>query len=340
MQLNQLVNIVIPVYNVRGYLARCVDSALSQTHKNILIWLVDDGSTDGSNLICDEYAKRDTRVRALHKKNGGQASARNTALNCIELHGDLDKEFVTFVDSDDWIEPDFVEFLLKLLLSSNAEAAQCGHYITYSSTYEVKKNTNYKNIELDTKEALESILRNGIWDITVWNKMFRASIFRRLRFPEVRYYEDTAFAPLLTERLTRVIVSMEPKYHYVQRYSSTANGTSWTDRKLDFVPIGDGVADYILSVYPDLAKAALEKRVFVRLSTISQMVNAGHRDDARAKRMREFILQHAREMLFDGRASMRDKVGVLMLLPGLGFYRLVWSLYYILRRRRAIGKRA
>lgn len=335
--MNQLIHVVIPIYNVREHLERCIDSVLTQTHENICVWLVDDGSTDGSSQVCDEYARRDMRVQALHKENGGQASARNLALDQIERHWDAEKEFVTFVDSDDWVEPDYVEFLLDVLLTSGAEAAQCGHYITYSPTYEVQKNENHRLVELGTKDALESILRNGIWDITVWNKIFRASLFRDLRFPVGRYYEDTAIAPLLTERLNRVAVSMEPKYHYVQRYSSTANGTSWTDHKLDFVPIGDEVADHVLKLYPDLTKAALEKRVFVRLSTLSQMVNTGHLDVTRAKEIRAFICQHAWQVLLDKRASKRDKVGILMLLPGLGCYRVAWSLYYALRRRRAIG---
>lgn len=334
---NGLVNVIIPVYNVREYLARCVDSVLAQTYENIRVWLVDDGSTDGSAQVCDEFAARDRRVVVIHKENGGQASARNAALDRIEPTGSADGELIVFVDSDDWVELDYVEFLLRLLSASGADAVQCGHYVTYSSTREVEKNEDHRQIELTTRDALESVLRNGVWDITVWNKMFRASTFRDLRFPEVRYYEDTAIAPLFTERLGRVVVSMEPKYHYVQRYSSTANGTSWVDHKIDLVPIGDKVAEYVLGIYSDLADAAMEKRVFVRLSTLSQMVNTRHLDDERAGEMRRFVCDHARQVMRDPRASKRNKLGILMLLPGLGWYRLVWSLYYTLRRRRAIG---
>lgn len=331
-----LVNIIIPVYNVQEYVTGCVSSVLAQTYTNIRVWLVDDGSTDNSLLICEKYAERDGRIKVIHKENGGQASARNLALDRIESLGNAGGEYVTFVDSDDWVDSDYIEFLLKLINETDADAVQCGHYITYSTTHEVEKSKNHDVVELGRREALESVLRNGAWDITVWNKLFHMSTFHGLRFPEGRFYEDTAIAPLLTERFKRVAVSMEPKYHYVQRYSSTANGTIWTDRKYDFVSVGDEAAAYALSIYPDLTDAATEKRVFVRLSTLSQMVNTGYlnKGRAQAEEMRQFICENAAHVLLDRRASKRDKLGILMILPGLSWYRMVWSLCYTLRRRK------
>lgn len=337
----ELVNVIIPVYNVENYLERCLESVLVQTYANIRVWLVDDGSTDGSSLICDKYAEQDKRIEVIHKENGGQASARNLALDRIESLGGTEGEFVAFVDSDDWVEPDYIEFLIKLLRETSADAVQCGHYITYSVMHEVEKSRDHDIVEFGRKEALESVLRNGAWDITVWNKLFRMRTFCGLRFPEGKFYEDTAIAPLFTERLRRVAVSMESKYHYVQRYSSTANGTAWTNHKYDFISVGDEVAAYVLGIYPDLVDAAMEKRVFVRLSTLSQMVNTGYlnMDKARAKEMRQFVCENAMCILRDGRATGRDKLGVLMLLPGLSCYRVVWSLYYAMRRRKITKKK-
>ena len=337
--LSTLVNIIIPVYNVKEYLARCVDSVLAQTHENIRVWLVDDGSTDGSEQVCDEYAARDGRVVVIHKENGGLSSARNTGLDRIfSMAPERRGVYVAFVDSDDWVEPEFIEFLLDLLVTTGADVSQCGHYITFSESHEEDKCADYGLVMLDRVQAMESLCRNGRWDVTAWNKLYRLDLFEGLRYPRGKSYEDTFTAHLIAARASTFVVRMVPLYHYVQRYTSIANGLAWSDSKLDLIEAGDQMAAWISKYYPNLVDAAMEKRVFVRLSTLSQMVNTRHLDDERAGEMRRFVCDHAGQVLRDPYASKRDKLGILMLLPGLGWYRLVWSLYYTLRRRRAIGE--
>ena len=118
MSNNDLVSLIIPVYRVEKYLSRCLDSVLNQDYSNIEIILVDDGSPDSSPLICDEYAQRDPRISVIHKKNGGQSSARNAGLKVAKGH------YVNFLDSDDWIAPDTVSYALGLLKKYGAEAVQ------------------------------------------------------------------------------------------------------------------------------------------------------------------------------------------------------------------------
>lgn len=338
MTSEQLVNVVIPVYNVRDYLAKCVDSVLAQTHKNIRVWLVDDGSTDGSSLMCDEYAERDGRVRVIHKVNGGLSSARNVGLDRIfSVKPEERGSYVSFVDSDDWVEPDFISFLLDLLIATGADVSQCGHFVSFSESFERDKCADHSLLVLNREQAMESLCRNGRWDVTAWNKLYRLSLFENLRYPIGKSYEDTATAHLIAENASRFAVRMTPLYHYMQRYTSIANGVCWSDSKLDLIEAGDQMAEWVSSHYPALRDAATEKRAFVRLSTLSQMVNTGQLDDERAREMRRFICDHAGLVLRDKRASRRDKLGILMLLPGLPWYRLVWSMYYRLRRRRAIG---
>lgn len=334
---SELVNVVIPVYNVRDYLVRCVDSVLAQTHENLRVWLVDDGSTDGSSQICDEYAERDRRVEVIHKENGGLSSARNEGLDRIfSMTPKRRGSFVAFVDSDDWVEPEFISFLLDVLETTGADVSQCGHYISFSESFEQDKCADHSLLVLDREQAMESLCRNGRWDVTAWNKLYRLSLFESLRYPVGKSYEDTATAHLIARNADKLAVRMVPLYHYVQRYTSIANGVTWSDSKLDLIEAGDQMAEWVSANYPDLVDAAMEKRVFVRLSTLSQMVNTDHLDNGRATELRRFVCDHAGQLLRDRRASRRDKLGILMLLPGLSWYRLVWSLYYSLRRRRAI----
>lgn len=331
---NPTVNVIVPVFNVEKHLCRCVKSIANQTYENIRVWLIDDGSTDSCPSLCDSFADRDARIVAIHKKNGGQASARNEGLDRVFSLPEYERgDCVVFVDSDDWVEPDYVEFLVGVMQETDANIVQCGHWITYSEVREVDKDPDHSLCILSEREAMESILRNGKWDVTAWNKLYRLKVFEALRFPEGIYYEDTAIAPYLLRDVGQVAIRMNPKYHYVQRYDSTANGVSWTDRKYDFISVGDEAASFVLSRLPGLSAAAMEKRVFVRLSTLSQMVNTRHFDRERADEMRDFIVANARTVLFDPLASKRDKFGVVAISLGFRFYQAIWTIYYKITRR-------
>ena len=330
-----LVNIIVPIYGVEEYLPRCVDSLLAQTYQNIRIILVDDGSPDRCPQLCDDYADGNQKIVAMHRLNGGQSAARNSALDYVwGLDSEHRGEYFAFVDPDDWVDPDYVESLVKLIRASKADAAQTGHYISYSPIREKSKDPRNTKAVLTREQALESVCRNGIWDVTAWNKLYKLDVFRTLRFPEGKLYEDTAIAHLIVAQGNCFAVDMTPTYHYVQRYTSTANGTTWKDSKLDFLEVGDALADWVEKNYPELSEAATEKRVFVRLSTLSQMVNTKHYDNAVIKQIRYYVSKKGCKVLVDKRASFRDKVGIVCIVISFSFFRFVWSLVYALQRRR------
>jgi len=121
MMKSELISIIIPVYNVEDYLARCLESILFQSFKDFEVLLIDDGSTDGSGKICDAYAQNDTRIRVIHKVNGGVSSARNVGLN------NANGQYISFVDSDDFVHPCFLEFLYNSIKSSKADISICDY---------------------------------------------------------------------------------------------------------------------------------------------------------------------------------------------------------------------
>lgn len=332
---SSLVNVIIPVYNVADFLRLCLNSVLSQDSDRIRVLLVDDGSTDESSHICDEFMDRDSRVIVIHRENGGLSAARNSGLDYLfALPPEQRGLFITFVDSDDWVEPDYISSMLSLLTETNADVVQCGHYISYSEQRETDKDPSHCKKILNKVEALESICRNGTYDVTAWNKLYRISLFDNIRFPEGKNYEDTATSYLIAEQCECVAVDMQPKYHYRQRYTSIANGVKWNDSKLDLVEVGDSLAAWVMKYYPQLSDAALEKRVFVRLSTLSQMVNTGYYDSSLIHRFRSFIIQNAVKILCDKKASKRDKAGVFAILFGFRFYSFVWKTVYLIKRVR------
>jgi len=336
-----LINMIVPVHNVEQYISKCIDSILAQTYTNLRIILVDDGSSDKCPEICDRYARRDTRVKVIHCLNNGQAAARNRGLDLLhdryppESRGD----YVAFVDADDYIAPDYIEFLHNLIVDNNADIAQCGHYVVFSETRMVDKNRDHNTTVLNKTQAIESLCYNGIYDITACSKLYRVDIFNNIRFPEGYLYEDTAVCYLVAEKAKSIVVNMTPKYYYIQRYNSTANSVLWQEYKYQFLAAGDEMANYISEHYPELTKAANVKRVFVRLSTLSQMVNCNHYDKERIAEMTQVIKKYGRDVLRDGKAAKRDKLGVMALSLGFPFYRTAWKLYYrIVRRQQSNSK--
>ena len=182
-----LISVIVTVYNIREYLPKAVDSILSSTYQNLEVLLIDDGSTDGSERICDEYAKKDGRVRVVHQKNGGAYSARNTGL--LEAKGD----YLTFVDGDDWIEPQMYETLLAAMMEQDADLAVCRYRKIYENR-RVDLSTPMAAV-FEGQELLAKYLEEDeAWLIqtAVWNKLWKRSLSDGLRFPK-SLYEDMYF---------------------------------------------------------------------------------------------------------------------------------------------------
>ncbi len=215
------ISVVIPVYNVEKYLCRCVDSVLNQTYKNIEVILVDDGSPDGCPTICDEYAHRDSRVTALHKKNGGQSSARNAALDC-PLTGD----FITFLDSDDWIEYDAYQYCMKLIEQYDADCVQYELNLTNSFNKRISNPPERVDTYFD-KDILQyfmyrATVRSGGYSMC--GGIYHRSLIDGLRFREGKINEDIDFKYKVLERSKKMVVTNQMKYNYFQQEESTSAG--------------------------------------------------------------------------------------------------------------------
>ena len=210
------VSIVVPVYKVEKYLSRCVDSVLNQTYKDIEVVLVDDGSPDGCPAICEEYAKKDSRVKVIHKQNGGLSSARNAALDSV-LAGD----YITFLDSDDWIENDTIEYCVNTLCANKADAIE----FCCEETNENKEHTRQpKEIisVLESKEILEEYLRKEAYSVCMC--LFKKDLFEGLRFREGKINEDIDLKYKVLQRSKRMVYSNQIKYFYFQAGDSISMG--------------------------------------------------------------------------------------------------------------------
>lgn len=179
-----LVSVIIPVYKVEAYLAECVDSVINQTYHNLEIILVDDGSPDGCGAMCDAYAAQDERVRVLHKENGGLSSARNAGLEVMT------GEWVLFVDSDDWIDLDTLDTLLNRK-DKRADIIEFGY--SYSFVDREEEQLYFADMLCSNRQALGLLVEGQKPMGLAWDKLYRSSVIKNLRFIEGRHYEDTPF---------------------------------------------------------------------------------------------------------------------------------------------------
>lgn len=210
---NPLVSIIVPVYKVEPYLERCILSIISQSYQKLEIILVDDGSPDKCGEICEAFAQNDSRIRVYHKENGGLSDARNFGVE--RACG----EYIAFIDSDDYIAPNYIEYLLSLLKKYNADIACCCMTETYEDTADYITNDEIPNERLMTgKEACRELLGDLYYRVlvTACGKLYRSDIVKRYTFPVGKLHEDEATTCKYYYTADRVAVGNECLYAYFQ----------------------------------------------------------------------------------------------------------------------------
>ena len=216
--MDPLVSVIVPVYNVLPYLHEALDSLIGQTYRELEIILIDDGSTDGSGEVCDGYAERDQRICVIHQENKGLSAARNIGLD--RANGN----YIAFLDPDDAFHSEFIEKLLSSMIHENAEMALCKFSIQHTT----------EKMELASSDKLLPLIKAGIYDrsfvldalvsgklnISVWNKLYKKSLWESIRFYEGHVYEDREIACQICSHIDKLCVIQEPLYNYRKRPGS------------------------------------------------------------------------------------------------------------------------
>lgn len=250
--MNSLISVIVPIYKVEKYLRKCVESILSQTHTNLEIILVDDGSPDNCGAICDEYAKQDARIKVIHKPNGGLSDARNAGLDIMT------GEYVAFVDSDDWIGPRMYETLLQMLKLFQADIAIGGvaDELEQNGKVTTVKVTNYREKPF-YESATEAMHRFFTTSWAAWDKLYKADLFWDIRYPVGEINEDEAIVLQLLSKCTRVCYTNEVFYHYMRRPSSgSITAASFSVKKLAWQAHCRDNLEFVQAHYPALVPDA------------------------------------------------------------------------------------
>lgn len=225
-----MISVIVPVYNTEKYLRNCLDSILGQTYRELEILLIDDGSTDSSCGICDEYSSQDSRVQVWHHKNSGVSFSRNFGIE--KCTG----EWIIFADSDDWLDLTMLETMIDLARRTKADTICCGAYQGDESSVEERKiwrNFSDEEHVYDGKDTIGAVIEQSG---TLWNKLLNGDVVRKLRFYEgIRYAEDTLFLAEYLLNASRVAVTKKCGYYY--RYNREGNVVSAgiNDRYLDYI---------------------------------------------------------------------------------------------------------
>lgn len=212
-----LISVIIPIYKVESLLPRCIDSVLVQTHRNLEVILVDDGSPDGCGAICDAYAAKDPRIRVIHQENAGLAGARNAGLEIAR------GEYYGFVDSDDHIAPDMYETLLSAMAEEDADIAVCGRYLEMASGELVPMFDFSESLVFDAREGVRRLLLSDGLDAAAWDKLYRADFWEYTRYPTEYVSEDVPVTSRLLARAKRIVHCGRPLYYYYQRSGSLSH---------------------------------------------------------------------------------------------------------------------
>ena len=266
--MSTLISVIIPVYNVEKYLKKCIDSVISQTYSNLEIILVDDGSPDNCGRICDDYAQKDDRIIVIHKKNGGLSDARNAGIEICK------GEYISFIDSDDFVSPYFIEMLYRGVHDYNCEIATVEHGVSFMDGEDEavvftteKSQCSYE--EIKPREAIRLMMYQRLPNGAPW-RLYKREIWNELRFPVGWLYEDAATTHNAFMKATRMVVVHADIYAYRLRQSSIIR-MKFSPAKLVCIDVGEKIVKDVTDYDKTLYAAACSRAFAVNYTVFLQV---------------------------------------------------------------------
>lgn len=313
------VSIVVPIYDVEAYLQRCIDSILGQTIVDFELILVDDGSPDGCGAICDDYLSKDARISVIHQENGGLSSARNAGIDIARGN------YLIFVDSDDWIEPEYLEVMLRDAESYQVSMVICDFISRANGDTGAAPPHDDVIEQIDRLTAIARMLA-GEW-ISAWAKLYRRELFQNIRFPLGRINEDYAILIYLIERCDVVVYHHRPLYNYLKRANSISTEKLNT-HSYDIIHNGMEIYQYTQQQYPQYVHLAAAT---LGASLIQLSVKVCAKPDTPYTHWFDTIYplmwQHAFTMLRNPAMGFKLKLFFAVVLLGKRLYRVFAVLY-------------
>lgn len=312
-----MVSVILPVYNVAKYLNEGVRSVLAQSHRDLEVILIDDGSTDGSGDMCDALCATDSRIRVIHTENRGQSAARNSALDIAR------GEWITFVDPDDTVSPEYVKSLLDAATSSRADIAACP-FVYLDKAPEIRPRHTVPAV-FDSESFLKMTLyQTHSTNTCVWSKIFRRDIFADERFEPGVIYEDFDILFRILRKKYRVATISVPLYHYRMRHDSSMHSPDRS--RLNVLRVTEHIEQWARENRPALLPAARDRRFAAACNMY--MIMADLLPEPEMKQIWEIIRSHRLASLSGLHVRIKNRAGALLSLLGPKTFLKFRKLYY------------
>lgn len=317
------VTIVVPIYNVSKYLDACITSIINQTFKDLEIILVNDGSKDNSLDICKKYSEFDSRIKILDKENGGLSSARNFGLDAAT------GEYILFLDGDDFLEQDTIEFALNKLEKNNAEILVFGvynYYLETKSKYRLEKNNEDYEMVMNSDDALITMLNRELsFKWMACNKLYKRSLFNTIRYPIQKLYEDLGTTYKVIQKAKKIVYCSTPKYYYVQNPQSITKTFLFNEREMHRIEMCN---DMYYGIKKNTINSELLNKLEVfRLSQYVSVLNVMIRSNAFDEHLVKDIRKMCRNSLYNIiiYANKKQKIQFLLLAISYNLYKVIFK---------------
>ncbi len=310
------ISIIVPVYNVEKYLNKCLDSILAQTFEDYELLLIDDGSSDKSGNICDEYEKKDKRVKVFHKENGGLSSARNAGIDAAC------GEYIGFIDSDDYIDNDMFEILYNSLIENHADISVCGVYDCYNDRIE-RNNVDGKLYVFSDQDALREVLYGKRLQAFAVNKLYKKEVFNEMRFPVGKIYEDSFLIPSIFANSEKIVLVSVPKYYYQHREGSITS-FKFSEKLFDVIEASKLNLELVIRKFPSLKKQAMFRYLWAHFFVLDKMLlEDNYRNIKNYNQVKSVLKENIFEILRNSCFEKSRKVSIILIYLNVKIYRLL-----------------
>lgn len=316
-----LISVIVPVYNAKPYLDRCVQSIIHQTYENNEIILVDDGSNDGSEKMCDDYASSNKNIKTFHINNSGPSVARNYGVGVA--NGDL----ISFIDSDDYVTADYLEYLFMLMDMDNADVS-CSDL---SENETPSEDGSYKEEVLNAETAIIRSCYNEHVSISPCAKLYKKHILKKHPFPDGRIYEDLATIYKLFSECDQIAVSTKKSYIVIKRPGSIQR-RAISEEQFDHLIASEDQIEYMKKNYPNAVDAAKYRCVSNAIEMISRH-NVLKCDNSKNnfRRIRNYIKKYTKDVLHNKHTSINTKISIMIIMLGYYPVKLLWPIREMIR---------
>lgn len=319
-----VLSIIVPVYNAQDTLERCIDSILAQTYKNFELLLINDGSTDNSLRICENYAAQDERVRIIDQQNGGLSYVRNVGIK--EAKG----EYVAWCDSDDFVSDNYLADLYHLIEHYQVDIAICTKQVVNMDLKNLADPYVGKDFEISTVDFFEKMLYGELPGIGVGEngRLYKKELLEGIEYPVGKLFEDSSTSYQIVMKTDRVGISLKPMYYYIRNINSIVQRT-FTMKRMEFVDAEEKMTSAVAEKYPEVKDAARRRLMYAYMNTLAHAVLSNNKEFAEIEHdLKRKILANYDFLVKNPRIPKKDALAVRILKwGGLPTYKLAFQLF-------------